>query len=73
MQYLSTETETDGDDSGSTSSTIASITTVDMDEVECIVANLIFSGKVKGYISHQKSMLVLSKQDPFPIQAIVKK
>ena len=46
---------------------------VDMDEVECILANLIYSGKVKGYISHQKSILVLSKQDPFPISAIITK
>jgi nuclear mRNA export protein PCID2/THP1 len=45
--------------------------TVDIDEVECIVANLIYAGKVKGYISHQKSFLVLSKQDPFPTQAVV--
>lgn len=39
---------------------------VDMDEVECIVANLIFEGKIKGYISHQHKKLVISKQNPFP-------
>ncbi len=44
---------------------------VDTDEVECIVANLIYSGRIKGYISHQKSILVLSKVDPFPIAAVV--
>ncbi|EGB12931.1 hypothetical protein AURANDRAFT_5643, partial [Aureococcus anophagefferens] len=38
----------------------------DMDEVECILANLIFKGLIKGYISHQKQTLVLSKKDPFP-------
>ena len=46
---------------------------IDMDEVECIIANLIYSGKIKGYISHQKSILVLSKQDPFPITSIITK
>ena len=42
----------------------------DMDEVECILANLIFKGLIKGYISHQKQTLVLSKKDPFPTAAI---
>lgn len=49
----------------------SSLMAVDVDEVECIVANLIYTQKVKGYISHQKSLLVLSKQDPFPIAAVV--
>ncbi|KAJ8683472.1 hypothetical protein QAD02_019264 [Eretmocerus hayati] len=39
---------------------------IDMDEVECLVANLIFDGKIKGYISHQHKKLVISKQNPFP-------
>lgn len=39
---------------------------VDMDEVECLVANLIYDGKIKGYISHQHKKLVISKQNPFP-------
>ncbi|KAH8096283.1 hypothetical protein JL720_3645 [Aureococcus anophagefferens] len=42
----------------------------DMDEVECILANLIFKGLIKGDISHQKQTLVLSKKDPFPTAAI---
>ena len=42
----------------------------DKDEVECILANLIFKGLLKGYISHQKQTLVLSKKDPFPTAAI---
>lgn len=46
---------------------------IDMDEIECILSNLIFQGKIKGYISHQKSFLVLSKTDPFPTAAVVKK
>uniref|UniRef100_A0A914WLA5 PCI domain-containing protein 2 homolog n=1 Tax=Plectus sambesii TaxID=2011161 RepID=A0A914WLA5_9BILA len=39
---------------------------VDADEVACIVANLIYQGKIKGYISHQHQKLVISKQNPFP-------
>lgn len=39
---------------------------IDMDETECLVANLIFEGKMKGYISHQHKKVVISKQNPFP-------
>lgn len=39
---------------------------VDMDETVCLVANLIYDGKIKGYISHQHKKLVISKQNPFP-------
>lgn len=39
---------------------------VDLDETECIVANLINEGKIKGYISHQHRKVVVSKQNPFP-------
>ncbi|XP_011312106.1 PCI domain-containing protein 2 [Fopius arisanus] len=39
---------------------------IDMDETECLVANLIFECKIKGYISHQHKKLVISKQNPFP-------
>lgn len=35
-------------------------------EVECILANLIFNGYVKGYLSHKVGFLVLSTKDPFP-------
>ena len=35
-------------------------------EVECTVANLIYSGLVRGYISHSQGIVVLSKQNPFP-------
>lgn len=44
---------------------------IDLDEVECILANLIFRGYVRGYISHSKRILVLSKKEPFPKSAIV--
>ena len=30
------------------------------------LANLIFSGYIKGYIAHEKRVLVLSKAAPFP-------
>lgn len=46
---------------------------VDLDEIECILANLIFQGKIKGYLSHQKRYLILSKGDAFPASAIIKK
>ncbi len=39
---------------------------MDLDGVECIVANLIYRKLVKGYLSHQHRIAVLSKQDPFP-------
>ncbi|XP_011503862.1 PREDICTED: PCI domain-containing protein 2 homolog isoform X2 [Ceratosolen solmsi marchali] len=39
---------------------------INMDETECLVANLIFDGKIKGYISHQHKKVVISKQNPFP-------
>lgn len=39
---------------------------VDLDETECLVANLINEGKIKGYISHQHRKVVVSKQNPFP-------
>ncbi|OCF32617.1 COP9 signalosome complex subunit 12 [Kwoniella heveanensis BCC8398] len=39
---------------------------VDSDEVECMVANMIYRGFIKGYISHEKQMVVLAKTNPFP-------
>ena len=39
---------------------------IDQDETECIIANLIYEGKIKGYISHQHQKLVVSKKDAFP-------
>ena len=34
---------------------------LDLDELECLLANLIFMGLIKGYISHENRLLVLSK------------
>lgn len=42
---------------------------LDMDELECMLANLIFQGLIKGYIASARDdrVLVLAKQaDPFP-------
>lgn len=39
---------------------------MDVDEVECIMAILIYKNLVKGYFAHKNKVVVLSKQDPFP-------
>ena len=39
---------------------------VDNDETACILANLIYQGRIKGYISFQHNKLVVSKQNAFP-------
>lgn len=46
---------------------------MDTNEVECIVSNLIYSNRIKGYILHEKRLLVLSNKDPFPSKEITKK
>ena len=40
---------------------------VEMLHLECVVANLIGMGLVKGYIAHERQFLVLSQNDPFPV------
>lgn len=43
---------------------------VDLDEVECILANLIYRGLVKGYLSHSHRKIVLmkgNKDQQFPL------
>jgi hypothetical protein len=37
-----------------------------MDELECMLANLIGSSLIKGYISHEQQILVITKLDAFP-------
>lgn len=47
-----------------------------VDEVECIIANLIYKSYIKGYISHEKRKIVLSKKEGEafpPINEISKK
>ncbi|GAA6009625.1 uncharacterized protein JCM10292_002218 [Rhodotorula paludigena] len=41
-------------------------TEVDTEEMECVLANMIYKGLVKGYISHAHQLVVLSKEKPFP-------
>lgn len=36
------------------------------EEAECLLAGLIASGRVRGYISREHSTMVLSKKNPFP-------
>jgi len=40
--------------------------TSDLDEVECIVANMIAQKRVVGAISHNHRILALSQKNPFP-------
>lgn len=39
---------------------------VDIEEVECYLANMIFKGLIRGYISHEKQMVVLAATGAFP-------
>ncbi|KAI0331304.1 hypothetical protein GY45DRAFT_1249206 [Cubamyces sp. BRFM 1775] len=36
------------------------------EEAECLVANMIFKGFIRGYISHEKQMVVLANTNAFP-------
>lgn len=39
---------------------------IHLNRVESIVANFIASNQIKGYISHERRIIVLSNKDPFP-------
>ena len=39
---------------------------MDLDEIECVIANLIYKGFIKGYLSHQMRVLVVSATKAFP-------
>ncbi|KAG2099317.1 hypothetical protein BD769DRAFT_1426537 [Suillus cothurnatus] len=39
---------------------------VSMEEAECYVANMIYQGYMRGYISHEKKMVVLASANAFP-------
>uniref|UniRef100_A0A0S1MIN5 PCI domain-containing protein n=1 Tax=Phakopsora pachyrhizi TaxID=170000 RepID=A0A0S1MIN5_PHAPC len=43
-----------------------------LEEVECVLANLIAQDRLRGYIHHQAKMLVLSKLEAFPAQNSIK-
>ncbi|KAI1815559.1 PCI domain-containing protein [Poronia punctata] len=40
--------------------------TIDSDEVECLMANMIYKNLMKGYIAHERGFVVLSKSGAFP-------
>jgi COP9 signalosome complex subunit 12 len=39
---------------------------VEVEEAECLVANQIYKGFMRGYISHEKQMVVLANTNAFP-------
>lgn len=39
---------------------------VPVEEAECLVANMIYKGYMRGYISHEKQMVVLAAKNAFP-------
>ncbi len=39
---------------------------VDAEEAECLLANLIYKGYIRGYISHAMQMVVLANMNAFP-------
>ncbi|KAJ6520954.1 hypothetical protein B0H19DRAFT_1286647 [Mycena capillaripes] len=39
---------------------------VDIEEAECLVANMVYKGFMRGYISHEKQMVVLASTNTFP-------
>ncbi|KAI1383887.1 PCI domain-containing protein [Hypoxylon trugodes] len=39
---------------------------IDSDEVECLLANMIYKNLMKGYIAHERGIVVLSKNGAFP-------
>eukprot|EP01027_Heterolobosea_sp_BB2_P015078 GEZU01021608.1.p2 GENE.GEZU01021608.1~~GEZU01021608.1.p2 ORF type:complete len:131 (-),score=67.13 GEZU01021608.1:227-619(-) len=43
---------------------------IDVEEIECIVAGLIYQGYIRGYIAHEKKFLIVSTKanyEPFPL------
>ncbi|KAF9057815.1 hypothetical protein BJ165DRAFT_1398019 [Panaeolus papilionaceus] len=39
---------------------------VSVEEAECLVANMIYKGYIRGYISHERQMVVLASTNAFP-------
>lgn len=39
---------------------------VPQEEAECYVANMIYKGLMRGYISHEKQMVVVANTNAFP-------
>ncbi|KAJ2500936.1 COP9 signalosome (CSN) subunit [Coemansia sp. RSA 1972] len=44
----------------------AGITDIDIPEMESVLADMVFCGYIKGYLSHDHGIAVLSKLQPFP-------
>ncbi|KFB38710.1 AGAP008498-PA-like protein [Anopheles sinensis] len=64
--YLILETHQIDMDAIHTALQFSGVEDVSIDETHCIVANLIYEGRIKGYISYQHNKLVISKQNAFP-------
>lgn len=45
---------------------VSGIQNMAMEELQCIIVNLIHKGWIKGYLYFAKNTLVLSKTNPFP-------
>ncbi|WPK27716.1 hypothetical protein PUMCH_005113 [Australozyma saopauloensis] len=43
-----------------------SVESVDLGEIECLLANYIHKRQIKGYLSHGNGCIVFSKTEPFP-------
>ena len=41
---------------------------VPAEEAECLVANMIYKGFMKGYVSHERQTVVLAANQPFPLE-----
>jgi COP9 signalosome complex subunit 12 len=39
---------------------------VSLEEAECLVANMVYKGYMRGYMSHEKQMVVLANTNAFP-------
>ena len=39
---------------------------MDMEELQCLLANLIYKGFIKGYLKYPENFIIFSKKDPFP-------
>jgi len=42
------------------------IQSIDLAQVECLLAIMIDRGYIRGYLSHERSVAVLSNVQPFP-------
>lgn len=52
-----------------THAAVGALTNDSLDETECLLANLICKGYIKGYLSHGNRAMVVSKTNAFPRQA----